>query len=99
MFSTGMLRSCPPAANSVVNISERAVDNQPVSEVFERFLKPTTAIDGRGLTTPGAAAVFSELACGSRAGLLIQRKLAKVVATVRIATDRATPTIFLCCRM
>src|SRR5689334_10135920 len=42
-----MVRSLPPSDNSVVSISERAVESHAVSERAERFLKPSTATERR----------------------------------------------------
>ena len=46
-FSPGIVRSCSPAASSVVNISENAVESQAASCRPDTFRKPSTATDRR----------------------------------------------------
>ena len=55
MFSLGMTRICWPEASSAPNISAMAVDIHSSSGLRERFLKPSTAIEGRGLIAAEAA--------------------------------------------
>src|SRR5580700_2034502 len=55
MFSLGMTRICCPEASSAPSISAMAVDIQSFSELRERFLKPRTAMEGRGLREAEAA--------------------------------------------
>src|SRR5580700_10675588 len=77
MFSLGMTRICCPEASSAPCISAMAVDIQSFSELRERFLKPRTAMEGRGLREAEAA-------------LLVEWSKTPMRVTATVMTNRRT---------
>src|SRR5262249_18009931 len=53
-LSPGTVRNCSPAASSVPSISVSAVDSQADSGRSDRFLNPSTAIEGRAFIRAAA---------------------------------------------
>src|SRR4029077_2998817 len=76
-LSAGIVRNCSPAASSVVSQSASAVESQASSVRPERFLKPRTATDRRGI---------AELMEGETCGRKYRKAVITQPATMRGAT-------------
>src|SRR5260370_32200364 len=73
-------RSSPPAASSVLSISENAVESQASSGRPEALLKPITATETRGLTDGG---------CDPRTRLLSSAEVSRWYEATPAATSKA----------